>query len=824
MIDSNQITLDLLGLSLEEISYHSEKGNYSIISEHLEGPIFRTIMIGTPYYQDALKHNAIGETILRRLKEKGYSGKAYFIVDSSKLKTVTSDARKLFLEFMAIDNFGGLMVHGMNFFTTAAIKITKVILPLKHYYLVSNEQKGLEKARELISQESKKKIQVFEEHLKILAKQNNLVIAEHLYFSSKDKLYFVNTWFIAPDIFLVVPNGYANIENTELFSKEFENFVALQLSPGVKYFRIQLYSFMTGADVKSRRFFVNWMKKNAPLMQLAVFVSSNSLMRTIIRFGLSLYPKSKKIRLANSLESAFEKIKQTREGGDLENNLNNHTLYELDYSEFSIPPNEEEKNSLIAQLIDENNLLKKKYKQHASQLFETIGRMSWDKGFELPKYEVFEEDPFFEVFNAVEMVFADLTQMFEDNNNNVKELNEHKENLEKIVEQRTRDLETARKKAVESDLLKSAFLANMSHEIRSPMNSIVGFSDLLSEPNLTEQQKADYIRLINSSSEVLMRLIEDIIDIAKIEAGQLKIRKTTIKLNRLMVKLEETFRAQNENLYKKPIELILKNDQNDDFIIVSDNIRLHQILFNLLNNAFKFTKDGSIEFGYKVYGAIIYFYIKDSGIGISQEQQGLVFERFRQISSPDQKTNTGTGLGLAISKSLVEMMGGKINLDSELHKGSVFSFTIPLEALSSSDISNSTPVSVKKADYKYRWENKKVLIAEDIDANFRYLSEVLAKTKIQIYRAINGLEAVELFKTLNPDIVLMDIQMPEMNGYEAFNKLRKIDNKTPIIAQTAYAMIEEKEKIIDYGFSAYLAKPISSKALIKTMGEFLQDD
>ncbi|MBN2681512.1 MAG: response regulator [Bacteroidales bacterium] len=820
MIDARQINLDFLELNKEEIAYFSPKGNYSIVSEHIEGPVFRTIMKGIPYYEDALRHNAVGELILKRIKEKGYDGKVYFIVDTKDLKTVTSDARKLFLEFMTIENFGGLIVHGMNFFTSTAIKITKALLPFKQYYLVNNEQKGLEKVRELIAKEIKKEIKAFEEELKSALQNSNLFSAGNFFYSSDSGNYTVETWFIAPDIFLIVPRGFANEDDAEKFSKLFDDFVNTQISQGKKYYRIQLYSFMTGADVKARRFFVDWMKKNIGNMHLAIFISSNRIMRTIVRFGLSMYPKSKKIKLNEDLESSFLRIIKHKEGGEWESYEANKNLFDSDYSNISIPPNEEEKTSLIEQLIDENILLKEKYKQNAAVLFETVGRMSWDKSFEWQELEVFENDPFYEVHNAVKMVHSDLKQMLEDNQTYVKELSNHKENLEKIVEQRTRELELARKKAVESDQLKSAFLANMSHEIRSPMNSIVGFADLLSEPDLEEEQKADFIRLINSSSDLLMRLIEDIIDIAKIEAGQLKIKKTRFKINTLMQKLEETFTAQNNKTYRKPIKLILANENSEDFVLFSDKLRLQQVLSNLLNNAYKFTKEGFVEFGYKVYSNSVYFYVKDSGIGIGPEQQSLVFERFRQFESPNTNNLTGTGLGLAISKSLIEMMGGSINLISELNKGSVFSFTLPIEK-DEIDAQIILDEQINLPKIFFNWDNKKVLIAEDIDANFRFLSEVLAKTKIKIYRAKNGIEALNIFKNINPDIVLMDIQMPEMNGYEAFDKIRRINNKTPIIAQTAYAMIEEKEKILDYGFSDYLAKPINSKDLISMMANYL---
>lgn len=246
------------------------------------------------------------------------------------------------------------------------------------------------------------------------------------------------------------------------------------------------------------------------------------------------------------------------------------------------------------------------------------------------------------------------------------------EGLEKKVEKRTKSLAKARDKAEESDRLKSAFLSNMSHEIRTPMNSIIGFSDLLGEDDLENETRKRYINIIQRNSDQLLNLIDDIIDIAKIEADQIELRKTKDGLHSLMEELYNTFIIQTNHR----LDFNLTNPEQD-ITINTDHNRLKQVLKNLLNNAFKFTEEGNIEFGYSAKGDLIHFFVKDTGVGISEQSLPYIFKRFRRESTTHTKIYDGTGLGLSISENLVKLLGGELTVESKLKKGSTFKFTIP---------------------------------------------------------------------------------------------------------------------------------------------------
>jgi signal transduction histidine kinase/CheY-like chemotaxis protein len=384
-----------------------------------------------------------------------------------------------------------------------------------------------------------------------------------------------------------------------------------------------------------------------------------------------------------------------------------------------------------------------------------------------------------------------------------------------------RNLQMAKEKAEESDKLKSSFLANMSHEIRTPMNAIIGFSELITRKTVSQDKKDIYAQYITNSGKTLLNLIDDIIDIAKIEAGQLKINKSTTYVNVMFNEIFDYINNEKKRNKKDHI-LFTKNEAINDFnfCFLCDPLRLKQILTNLLNNALKFTFEGIIEFGYLLpNNATILFYVSDTGIGLSDEKIPLVFERFRQADDTTTRQFGGTGLGLAISKKLVEMMGGRIWAESEKSKGSTFLFTLPLIIPD-----QSTNIIVKNLESNTidNFKGKTILIAEDEDNNFIFLQEVLSPTKVTILRAKTGLQAVNMMKN-QPEIalILMDIKMPEMNGYQATSIIKEMNPSIPIIAQTAYAMSEDIIKGKNAGCDDYLAKPIKPDLLISTLKHFL---
>jgi len=377
-----------------------------------------------------------------------------------------------------------------------------------------------------------------------------------------------------------------------------------------------------------------------------------------------------------------------------------------------------------------------------------------------------------------------------------------------------------KQKAVQSDQLKTAFLANMSHEIRTPMNAILGFTQLL-ENDLVPEKKEAYLRVIKDNGHSLLRLIEDIIDVSKIEAGELKIRNGETNLDKIFDGLISAFRQILKEFPEKEIELI-KESGTEGLVVISDGARLKQILTNLLHNAIKYTDSGTIILGFKQEDEYLKFYVRDSGEGIKSEYLEEIFDRFRKIETDrTKKIQPGTGIGLSISKNLAELLGGKMSVSSEYGTGSEFSFTIPCIP-----VRVEKPVRLKAGEQtEARYidlTGKTILVAEDENANFFFLKKVLDRTNANVIRARNGQEAVDIFNA-NPqlDFILMDILMPVLNGYQATEIIKKINPNIPIIAQTALAMEGDSNKVLLAGCDDYISKPIRMKALMDIMSKYL---
>ncbi|MBK7173256.1 MAG: PAS domain S-box protein [Bacteroidales bacterium] len=388
----------------------------------------------------------------------------------------------------------------------------------------------------------------------------------------------------------------------------------------------------------------------------------------------------------------------------------------------------------------------------------------------------------------------------------------------KNVEQ---ELKNAKEKAVESDKLKTAFLSSMSHEIRTPMNHILGFIELLKDPGLMEQEKMEFMAIVKSSGNLLLRLIDDIIDIAKIESGQLVINQVELQLDKFVDDIYLAFSEQIKNSGKGKLELVVVKPRHPVTAIITDPIRLQQVVSNLLSNAIKFTPDGRITLGYSIKpDHKIHFFVEDTGIGIPEEKHEHVFERFMQLDGSYAREYSGTGLGLAISKGLVELMEGEIGLISEPGKGSKFFFTIPYHPIHPSK-TNDSPVPAHSKEHNFT--GNVVMVVEDDEINYRFLEIVIHRTKAKVLRASTGQEAIDIATNHDLDLVLMDIQIPVLDGYQATREIKKIRPNLPIIAQTAHALAEEKARCLESGADDYLSKPISRKDLLAKMAQFLSN-
>ena len=381
--------------------------------------------------------------------------------------------------------------------------------------------------------------------------------------------------------------------------------------------------------------------------------------------------------------------------------------------------------------------------------------------------------------------------------------------LKKVQE----ELEAARRVAEVAGEQKTAFLANMSHDIRTPLNAIVGFAGLLS--NASESERNSYVEIIKGNTNMLLQLVNDILDMSKIEAGTLEFIYSDTDVNQIMRELEGIFRLRLEEA-DSPVRIVFEPCLPVCFIHTEKN-RVSQVLSNFLSNAFKYTKEGSITLGYKVREDDIYFYVQDTGAGIPAGKVDKVFERFMKLDAKKQ----GTGLGLSISRTIIKKLGGEIGVFSEYGKGSTFWFTLPVKPFDflplqqrTEDVSET--VEFNETEYDAGAVRRTILIAEDMDDNY-LLYKIYLEKHYDLIRATNGEEAVSKYLECNPDIILMDIGMPVVDGYQATDAIRQLSSDIPIVAVTAFAYDEDRRKVMSRGFNGYLSKPLNKDELLKML-------
>jgi len=400
-----------------------------------------------------------------------------------------------------------------------------------------------------------------------------------------------------------------------------------------------------------------------------------------------------------------------------------------------------------------------------------------------------------------------------------------------LVKKLEKELTKSRVKLQKSEQFKSIFLANMSHEIRTPMNAIIGFSELINMEGISAEKRKDYSKIINQRGQQLLTLIDDIIETTKIEAGRVSIDYTWIELDEFMNDIFSTVLQKKIKEGKDNIELILKKQEphnGSHFQFYTDPGRLHQIFLNLIFYTLKNTTKGSVIFGYQLCeDKFIEFFIQDTGTILSAEEQNLLFEHFWKVEDTTHVKIKGAGLGLTIAKSLIELFGGRILVQSEPQKGTYFTFKLPIiipDNLKEEIIENYHLAEQQVTYTDPNWKNKVILVVEDDLVNYQFIEALLEKTQAQLLHAENGIQALELCKTINKiDLILMDIKLPEKNGYEITREIKTFRKDIPIIAQTAFSLSEVKERCFESGCSDIITKPVDIEIFISKLNKYLSE-
>jgi signal transduction histidine kinase len=380
-------------------------------------------------------------------------------------------------------------------------------------------------------------------------------------------------------------------------------------------------------------------------------------------------------------------------------------------------------------------------------------------------------------------------------------------------------LKKEKENAETADKIKTLFLTNIAHEIRTPMNAIIGFTELLNIGDQSADKRKEYITIIRNKSKHLLTLIDDIAELSKFETKDIKLNKSETNIVKLLNELHQEYNREKLQRKKQNVDLYLKLPIIQSITsIYTDSGRIHQVMSYLLDNALKFTDRGYIQFGFELKdNRHIQFFVKDTGIGIHKEAQKYLFNRFRLKEEAYSRKYSNFGLGLTIAYAIIELMGGKIHVDSSPGQGANFYFTIPIQKSDRLLISENSDAQL----YSKNWRNKVILVAEDDEVNFRFIEAVFADTKVKLIHVLDGKQAVDICRKIGKiDLILMDIKMPEKSGYEAIKEIRKFKTDIPIIAQTAYTHAEDRTKCMEAGCNDYISKPIDIELLFSKINKF----
>jgi PAS domain S-box-containing protein len=517
--------------------------------------------------------------------------------------------------------------------------------------------------------------------------------------------------------------------------------------------------------------------------------------------------RENKIRFETLANATIEAVILSVDGFITEFNVSALNLFEYTHQEFE--------NILITEIISpeyRETVINNFFINNTEPYEVTCKKKSGELFYAIVKEQITE-------INGVQTrisTFRDITET------KIAQINLEKQNLNylKLNEEyaiKNIELHRALRKAEESELLKSAFLSNMSHEIRTPMNGIIGFIEMLKDDDITPELQKNYIDIIGKSSKQLLSIVNDILDISKIETGQVKLNLSKVNVNEIIRNLYIEFESSSTELDLHFSVFISREDL--DCVIISDEQKLYQILNNLLSNAFKFTHIGGIEFGYFFSEEFLEFFVKDSGIGIDESIKDKIFEQFIQGDVSYTRSKGGTGLGLSIAKAFSELLGGNIKFESEKNSGTTFFVKIPIFNSFSDEIN-----VIKKIEKNSNldWSNYTFLIVEDNYTNYYFLHELLRKSKVKILYAKTGSEAILIFnENKNINLILMDVKLQDISGYDVTAAIRKINKTIPIIAQTAFAMTGDNKIALEKGCSDYISKPINKEELISKINKHL---